>query len=85
MSSFEGDITALFASLRFLTQESAYTTTLDRVLDMQEQLTELSAARKLDTRELRNAAVNIEKLEKELGKQTDPVGEGEKDFDGRKT
>jgi len=73
MSSFESNVTALFASLRSLTQESAYAATLDRVLDMQEQLSELTSARKLDAREIREAEVEIRKLEKEVGQQKDQI------------
>lgn len=73
MSSFESDVTALFANLRSLTQESAYGATLSKVLDMQEQLVELSSARKLDARELRIAEADIQKLEKEVGQQKDQI------------
>ena len=73
MSSFESNVTALFASLRSLTQESAYGATLDRVLDMQEQLSELTSARKLDAREIREAEVEIRELEKEVGQQKDQI------------
>jgi len=73
MSSFENDIKALFAGLRSLAQESAYGATLNRVLDMQEQLADQSATRKLQARELREAEVNVERLEKEVRQQKDEI------------
>jgi septal ring factor EnvC (AmiA/AmiB activator) len=73
MSSLESNVTALLTGLRFLTQENAHVATLDMVLDMQQQLAELHSARKVDAREIRQAEVQMQKLEKEVQQQRDQI------------
>ncbi|KAK0624242.1 hypothetical protein B0T14DRAFT_517723 [Immersiella caudata] len=73
MSSLESDVASLFTSLRFLTQENSYRETLDRVLDMQQQLAELTAARKADSREIHQAEVKTQRLEKEVEIQKERI------------
>jgi hypothetical protein len=72
-SPFKTDVTALFASLRSLTEQSAFVATLDNVLDMEERLAELRLDRKLFAREAQEAELEIQRLKEEVGQQQDEI------------
>jgi len=84
-SPFKTDVTALFAGLKSLTEQSAFAATLDTVLDMEERLAELRLDRKLFARETQEADLEIQRLKKEVGQQRDENASLETELKGKES
>lgn len=69
MSSFDADVSALFAALSSLAHDGTCRATVETVLDMREQIVELKSARKLHTRELHEASIKLDHAENKLAEQ----------------
>ncbi len=83
MSSPESDVTALFTALDSLTRDGACRAAIERVLDMQEQIAELKSARKLQSRELQEAEIELQKAEKKVEKQRSQLAALSNSLQGR--